>query len=105
MGARDPKEKGVGAATTGVEVPEFGPDLVPKKFGTSPDPDSPVGEVEAGGADGLPRPKLNAGLPEPPSVKEGLGGANRDEGAAGAGVGALAPEREKKPFSLGVTRD
>ena len=101
----DPKEKGVGAATTGVAVPELEPDLFPKKFGTSPCPDSLVGEVEAGGADGLPRPKLKAGLAEPPSEVEGLGGAKSDEGAAGTGVGAFDPEREKNPFSFGVTRD
>lgn len=108
------KENGVGAATTGVVVPEFGPDFVPKKFGTSPDPDpdpdpdSLVDVVEGAGAEGLPRPKLNPGLPLAPPVLsevEGLGGAKSDEAGAGGCTGALAPEREKNPFSLGVTRD
>lgn len=101
LGADDPNENGVGAATTGVAAPESGADLRPKKLGTSPD--SLGGVVVVGGAEGLPRPKLKAGLLDP-SVD--LGGANKDEGACcgceEVGGVDLPPDSEKKPFSSGL---
>lgn len=57
-----PKLNGVGAAMTGVEVPESGADLRPKKFGTSPESLLGAGGAGAGAAEGLPRPKLKVGF-------------------------------------------
>ena len=93
-----PKLNGVGAATTGVEVPESGADLRPKKFGTSPESLEGAG-VGAAGADGLPRPKAKGFLVL--SLEAGGPPNKATEGAAG--VGAFEPEREKKPFSFGLT--
>jgi hypothetical protein len=93
-----PKLNGVGAATTGVEVPESGADLRPKKFGTSPESLEGAG-VGAAGAEGFPRPKAKGFLVL--SVDEGGPPNKATEGAAGAG--AFEPESEKKPFSLGLT--
>jgi hypothetical protein len=93
-----PKLNGVGAATTGVEVPESGADLRPKKFGTSPESLAGAG-VGVGAAEGFPRPKAKGFLAV--SVDEGGPPNKATEGAAG--VGAFEPESEKKPFSLGLT--
>lgn len=93
-----PKLNGVGAATTGVEAPESGADLRPKKFGTSPE--SLVGDAGAGAAEGLPRPKAKAGFL---AVSFDAGGPPNKAAAGGAaGVGAFEPVREKNPFSLGL---
>jgi hypothetical protein len=93
-----PKLNGVGAATTGVEVPESGADLRLKKLGTSPD--SLVGAAGVGAAGGLPSPKLKVDF-----LAVSLDAAGPPNNAAGGatGVGAFEPEREKKPFSLGLT--
>lgn len=93
-----PKLNGVGAATTGVEVPESGADLRPKKFGTSPESLEGAG-VGAAGAEGLPSPKLNGFLAV--SFEAECPPNKATEGAAG--VGAFEPESEKNPFSLGLT--
>lgn len=98
VGFGAPKLKGVGAATTGVEVPESGADFLPKKLGTSPDSLAGAG-VGAAGPEGLPRPKLKVFLEL--SLDEGGPPNKATEGAAGAG--ALEPESEKNPFSLGLT--
>ena len=93
-----PKLNGVGAATTGVEVPESGADLRPKKFGTSPE--SLVGAGGAGAAEGLPRPKLKVDFLD--VSLDAAGPPNKGAGAA-LEVGALEPDNEKNPFSLGLT--
>ena len=53
-----PKLNGLGAAVTGVEEPESGADLEPKKFGTAPE----SLEGADAGAEGLPKPKLIGGF-------------------------------------------
>jgi hypothetical protein len=93
-----PKLNGVGAATTGVEVPESGADLRPKKFGTSPE--SLAGAVGAGAAEGLPRPKAKVGFF---ALSLAAGGPPNKAAGGAAGVGAFELEREKKPFSFGLT--
>jgi hypothetical protein len=94
-----PKVKGAAAATTGVADPESGADLRPKKSGTPPD--SLAGGVEAAGAgaEGLPSPKLNAGFL---LAFEGAADPNSGAGVEVGAGGFAPPEREKKPFSLGV---
>ena len=93
-----PKLNGVGAATTGVEVPESGADFRPKKLGTSPESLAGAG-VGVGAAGGLPRPKLKGFL----ELSVDAGGPPNKATEGAAGVGAFEPESEKKPFSLGLT--
>lgn len=102
------------AAMAGVVVPEPGWDFCPKKLGTlelvSVDPDADAG------VEGLPRPNENcffAGSASTGLVVELLGGAKNDEVGAevegadrdAVGDGFRPAEREKKPFSSGLSAD